>query len=204
MNITWLGHACFLAEEGGYRLILDPYQGVEGLADISETAHAVLMSHQHYDHNYAAGVQLLPWEGESPFSVTWLDVFHDDAGGARRGPNRIHILTAGGVSLAHLGDLGHPLSPEHRSVLGRCQAICIPIGGTYTLDAAAAAREAEAIGAPVVIPMHYRAGGRGIPGLQTVEDFLALRPAGSIRRYDGSRLTLTRDAAAQTAVLACP
>ena len=204
MNVTWLGHACFLVEEEGYRLILDPYTGVQGLPDISETAHAVLMSHQHYDHNYTAGVTLLPWEGESPFTVTWMDVFHDDVQGAKRGPNRIHILTAGGVSLAHLGDLGHHLSPEQRAELGRCQAICIPIGGTYTLDAAAAAQEAAAIGAPVVIPMHYRIGGKGLPGLQTVEDFLACRDAASVRRYESSSLTLTRDTPAQTAVLACP
>lgn len=204
MNITWLGHACFLVEEGGYRLVLDPYSGVEGLKDISVQAHAVLMSHQHYDHNYTDGVTLLPWEGETPFAVTCLDVFHDDAGGALRGPNRIHILTAGGVSLAHLGDLGHPLSPEQRAQLGKCQAICIPIGGTYTLDAAAAAREAEAIGAPVVIPMHYRTGAKGFAVLQTVEDFLAHRDQDAIRRYEGSSLVLTRDTPAQTAVLACP
>ena len=25
MNITWLGHSCFLVESGGWRVVLDPY-----------------------------------------------------------------------------------------------------------------------------------------------------------------------------------
>ena len=28
MKLTWLGHACFLLEEDGYRIVLDPYTGV--------------------------------------------------------------------------------------------------------------------------------------------------------------------------------
>ena len=30
MKLTWLGHACFLLEEDGYRIVLDPYTGVAG------------------------------------------------------------------------------------------------------------------------------------------------------------------------------
>ena len=30
MNITWLGHACFLLEQEGYRIVTDPYEEVEG------------------------------------------------------------------------------------------------------------------------------------------------------------------------------
>ena len=28
MKLTWLGHACFLLEEQGYRIVIDPYEGV--------------------------------------------------------------------------------------------------------------------------------------------------------------------------------
>lgn len=27
MKLTWLGHACFLLEEQGYRIVIDPYEG---------------------------------------------------------------------------------------------------------------------------------------------------------------------------------
>ena len=36
MKLTWLGHACFLLEQNGYRLIVDPYTGVEGYPELRE------------------------------------------------------------------------------------------------------------------------------------------------------------------------
>lgn len=33
MTITWMGHACFLLESGGYRVLLDPFKGVRGYPD---------------------------------------------------------------------------------------------------------------------------------------------------------------------------
>ena len=38
MKLTWLGHACFLVERKGYRILLDPYAGVEGYPPLTETA----------------------------------------------------------------------------------------------------------------------------------------------------------------------
>ena len=73
----------------------------------------------------------------------------------------IRKFTAGGVSVAHFGDLGHPLSPEQLAELGGCDAILIPVGGFYTIDAAGAKAAADAVGASVVVPMHYRDGAVG-------------------------------------------
>ena len=33
MNVTWIGHASFMLESDGYRVVIDPYGGVPGLAD---------------------------------------------------------------------------------------------------------------------------------------------------------------------------
>lgn len=41
MKLTWLGHACFLLEEDGYRIVLDPYTGVAGYPPLHIQAHAV-------------------------------------------------------------------------------------------------------------------------------------------------------------------
>ena len=142
---------------------------------------------------------------DSPFTIRKMDVFHDDKGGALRGPNQIHILSAGGVTLAHLGDLGHQLTAEQVSELGPLDVLLLPVGGTYTVDSAGAEAVVEALNPRIVVPMHYRSGEIGLPVLQPVEDFLSLRPAGEIRRYDLegiSSLTVTADTPAQTAVLA--
>ena len=157
MNITWLGHSCFMLEADGFRALLDPYNEVPGLPAIEAEANAVYCSHDHFDHAYTEKVRLTSGK-ENPFSVTEIQTFHDDKGGTLRGNNVIRKFTAGGVSVAHFGDLGHPLSPAQLEALGPCDAVLIPVGGFYTIDAPTAKAVAEATGAPVVVPMHYRNG----------------------------------------------
>ena len=116
MKLTWLGHACFLLEEDGYRIVLDPYIGVAGYPPLHIQAHAVFCSHGHFDHHATDCVELLP-ERESPFAVREVETFHDDRGGALRGTNTVRIFTAGGLSVAHLGDLGHQLTVEQAAAM---------------------------------------------------------------------------------------
>ena len=116
MKLTWLGHACFLLEEDGYRIVLDPYTGVAGYPPLHIQAHAVFCSHGHFDHHATDCVELLP-ERESPFTVREVETFHDDRGGALRGTNTIRIFTAGGLSAVHLGDLGHQLTAEQAAAV---------------------------------------------------------------------------------------
>ena len=187
MKLTWLGHACFLLEQDGYQIIVDPYTGVEGHADVAAAAHAVYCSHQHFDHNAAGNVTLLP-QRESPFTVRTVATCHDDQSGALRGENCIHIFTAGGVTVAHLGDLGHQLSEEQLAAIGSVDGILIPIGGTYTVDAAGAKAVCDAIGPKWVVPMHYRHGSYGFQVLTTVEDFAALWKEEQVRRLPSAEM----------------
>lgn len=188
MRITWLGHACFLFEYNGYRLITDPYAGVEGYPDLRAAAHQVVCSHGHHDHSAAEQVTLLPARGPSPFSIREIAAFHDRQGGALRGPNTIRVFTAGGRSAVHLGDLGHPLSQEQLSAIGSADAVLVPVGGFYTIGAKEAKQVCDAIGAPCVIPMHYRHPPYGLPAVGGVEEFLALWP--DFRRLDGPSVLL--------------
>lgn len=199
MNITWLGHSCFILESGGFRALLDPYHEVPGLPDTAAEADAVYCSHDHFDHSYTEKIRLTSGR-ENPFAVTEVQTFHDDKGGALRGTNVIRKFTAGGVSVAHLGDLGHPLNREQLEALGECDAVLIPVGGFYTIDAAGAKAAADAIGAPVVVPMHYRDGAVGFDVLSTLEDFTGLYPAEQVKRY-GSSLTVEKGMEKQAAVL---
>lgn len=199
MTITWLGHSCFQLEANGFRVLLDPYHEVPGLADISAEADAVYCSHDHFDHGYTENVRLTS-DKENPFTITEVQTFHDNQGGALRGRNTIRKFTANGVSAAHLGDLGHSLSPEQLTALGHCDAVLIPVGGYYTIDAATAKAVAAATGAPVIVPMHYREGGMGFYVLGTLEDFTGLYPAELVKRYDGA-LILEKGMPEQIAIL---
>lgn len=193
MRLTWLGHSCFLLEQDGYTILLDPYTGVDGYPPLSERGLAVneiLCSHEHGDHHAVDQAALLPGGAPSPFTVRTVETFHDGQGGALRGSNTVRVLSAGGVTVAHMGDLGHPLSPEQAAAIGPLDALLIPVGGYYTIGAAEAKAVCSALRPRCVLPMHYRLGTRGYPVLAGVEDFLALWPAEEVRRLDGPALDL--------------
>ncbi len=199
MNIIWNGHSCFTLESENGSVVLDPYQdgAVPGLAPIRPTADAVLCSHEHRDHGARSLVTLT---GRSPsFQVTELPTFHDPEGGALRGPNTIHILSAEGLRIAHLGDLGCSLSAQQLDLLRELDALLIPVGGYYTIDAAQAQAFVQRLNPRVVVPMHYRSDTFGYDVIARLEDFLALRS--DVVRYPGNTLVLTKDTPSQTAVL---
>lgn len=200
MTITWLGHSCFILESGGFRALLDPYRDVRGLADVETEADAVYCSHGHFDHAYTEHVRLTQGK-DNPFAIKEIETFHDGEGGALRGGNTVRRFTAEGVSVVHLGDLGHPLSETQLAEIGPCDVLLIPVGGYYTIDAGQAKAVADAIGAAVVIPMHYRKGGVGFTELGTLDEFTGLYPEGFVVRYPGGSLTAAKGMPEQVAVL---
>ena len=192
MKIIWLGHACFALQSEGCRVVIDPYREVDGCADVDTWANAVYKSHDHHDHDYFDGVKLLPAEG-SPFTVKTVKTKHDGENGALRGDNTVHNFSAEGLRVAHLGDLGHLLSREQLAEIGAVDAVMVPIGGTYTLDPQQAKTVAEAMGAKVIIPMHYREGSKDYAVLHTAEEFTALFDANTVHCLSNSELELTKD-----------
>ena len=199
MKLIWHGHSCFSVVTGDGTAVFDPYIDgmVPGLAPLSLTADAVYCSHGHDDHNAVDKVTL---SGREPaFTVEALASFHDDRLGLLRGKNTVHILSAEGMRVAHLGDLGHLPGKKLLEKLRGVDALLIPVGGHFTIDAATARRAADEIGARVVIPMHYRLGDMGFPVIAELSAFTDL--CGDVRYYDTNEIELTADAPAQTAVL---
>lgn len=191
MTITWLGHACFLLRSGGCRVILDPCKGVPGVRDTEEEAEAVYCSHGHFDHCYTEKLRICG--GDIPFAVRTIKTFHDDRGGALRGENTIHVLSSEGITVVHLGDLGHPLSEAQIAAIGKCDVLLLPVGGTYTVDKHGAKAVADALSPRLICPMHYRRGELGFEVLQTAEEFAALYPAESVHWLEGNTLELNED-----------
>ena len=192
MKLTWLGHSCFLLEQDGYRLVTDPYTGVEGYPPLSVSAHAVCCSHHHFDHDAVDAVTALP-PVKSPFTVREVETCHDEKGGALRGSNTVRVFTAGGVSVAHLGDLGHQLTAAQLDAIGSVDAVLVPVGGVYTVDAAGAKAVCDALHPRCVIPMHFHHAPYGLPNVAGVEDFLRLWPVGTIHRLSGPSFEVTAE-----------
>lgn len=199
MKLIWHGHSCFSVVTDTGTAVFDPYIDgmVPGLKPLSLTADAVYCSHEHGDHNARDKVAL---SGREPgFTVETIACWHDDKMGLLRGKNTIHVLSAEGLRVAHLGDLGHPLKGAKLEKLRGVDALLLPVGGHFTIGPETAKAVADAIGARVVIPMHYRLGGMGFPVIAELSSFTSL--CDNVIEYDTNELELTADTPAQTAVL---
>ncbi len=199
MKLIWHGHSCFTVMADGYAAVFDPYIDgmVPGLAPLALTADAVYCSHGHDDHSARDKVTLT---GRTPsFTVEAVPSFHDDRHGLLRGKNTIHILSGEGLRVAHLGDLGHRLKGEALQKLRGVDALLIPVGGFFTIDAAMARRIVDDVGPRVVIPMHYRLGGMGFSKIAELSAFTDL--CENVRYYETNEFELTAETEAQVAVL---
>ena len=168
MQIVWKGHACFFIvaspeKRSQARIVIDPYEETIGLKLPSTEADLVLVSHDHYDHNNARAIKGEPFIASSVGEyevkgvfVTGIPSFHDNAKGEERGRNTIFVIDAEDMRLCHLGDLGQQeLTAEQVDQIGEVDVLFIPVGGTYTIDAKAAAHIVSQIEPKIVIPMHY-------------------------------------------------
>lgn len=193
MTINWLGHACFVLESGGYRVLVDPFRDVRGYHDIAALVDEVCCSHGHYDHSYTDRVTLLGDGKKSPFKVKEIPSYHDGEKGALRGENTIRRFKAEGLTVVHLGDLGHQLSDKQVEAIGPCDVLLVPVGGTYTLDPMEAKAVVYALQPRVVIPMHYRHAPHGLSAVAGVEPFLQLWAGEEIHRLSTNTVELTAE-----------
>lgn len=188
MEIIWLGHACFALESEGCRIVIDPYL-MDTYPPLHTYADAVYCSHGHNDHNNAAAVELSGKENK--FDIEKVSTFHDEQGGALRGSNIMHIARAEGLKVVHCGDLGHFPTDEQLAAISNADAMLIPVGGFFTIDAAMAKRVADAAKPRVIVPMHYRHGPYGLRQVGELEEFLKLYPNEQIHYLTGNCFTLT-------------
>jgi L-ascorbate metabolism protein UlaG (beta-lactamase superfamily) len=181
MKVKWLGHASFLiTADDGTRIITDPYITGNGLSygEIKESADIVTVSHDHFDHNNVTSVGGNPRVVNDPSSTDikgikfrGIPTYHDDNQGKDRGNNIIFIMGVDGVTVCHLGDLGHPLSSQQVADIGRVDVVLIPVGGFFTIDARVATEVCSKLNPGVVIPMHFKNDRCDFP-IGDVEDFL--------------------------------
>jgi L-ascorbate metabolism protein UlaG (beta-lactamase superfamily) len=207
-KLTWLGQACFLLETAaGTRIVIDPigkgtgYELPSGLR-----ADLITVSHEHFDHNNVGLVVGKPrvirgltadkkgWtrvdEKFRDVSIRTVGVYHDDKRGAERGFNSIFIFEVGGLRIAHLGDLGHPLNNEQLAKVGALDVLLIPVGGAFTIDGRQATRVVEQLRPRIlVVPMHFKTDAATIKELDPIDAFLEGKT--HVRREASPRIALS-------------
>lgn len=162
MKIWWRGHSSFCIEAAGHKIITDPYDFKLGYPIVPTKADIVTVSHDHWDHNAIETIlgnpQIIMDPGISETAgirLQGMASFHDGQEGRERGPNIIFKITADGLVLVHLGDLGHMLTDQQILEIGLVDVLLVPVGGIYTIDAHQAVSIVNKLQPKVVIPMHF-------------------------------------------------
>lgn len=189
VRVEWFGHATFrMTSPGGVRVLTDPYPGNMGYGNRRFSADLVTVSHEHFDHNSVASVEgdpevLRGLAGDSWAMVekTMGDVtaysvdgsYHDNQQGqSGRGKNSFFVIETGGLRFLHLGDLGEVPTEEAAERVGSIDVLFLPVGGFFTIDAAAATQVAALFNPKIIVPMHYRTAAISDWQITTVEPFL--------------------------------
>ena len=163
MEITWYGHACFRLRDKGATVVTDPYDRSIGYTLPRVRADIVTVSHNHADHTYASGIKGAPKVVDAPGEyeikgvfITGIATFHDRKKGAQRGRNTVFLFEFDGLTICHLGDLGHVPTQAQVEALSDVDILLIPVGGVSTIAASRAAEVVSLLEPKIVIPMHYK------------------------------------------------
>lgn len=199
MDIYWYGQSMFKIKGKSTALVIDPYNpeytGLKLPKDLS--ANVVLITHQHQDHSNAGAVEgnpmVISGSGEyeiSGVTIAGLHSYHDKVQGVEKGLNTIYHIIFDGISIVHLGDLGHELTDEQTSAIDSVDILMVPVGGAVTVDAEMAAKAVSLLEPKIVIPMHYNIEGLKLdPG--GLDPFLKEMGAENVAPV--SKLSITKD-----------
>lgn len=163
MDISWLGHSCFVIKGKEKTIITDPYYPNLGYSLGEPRADIVTLSHLHPGHSYVEGVANNPKQIKLPGEceiggvfITGIATFHDNERGTIRGKNTVYNIEMDGMALCHLGDLGHPLMPGMVDELGVIDILFLPVGEVSTIPVSTAVETVKQLNPHIVIPMHYK------------------------------------------------
>ncbi|MBU2634540.1 MAG: MBL fold metallo-hydrolase [Nanoarchaeota archaeon] len=171
LNITWLGHSSFKINN----IYLDPYI----LPKKSSKAEIILITHDHYDHcdpervsqitnsstviittnkcsqKLLGNVKIIK-PGEklniNEIMIEAIHAYNTNKDYHVKGEGIGFIININNKKIYHAGDTD--LIPE-MSELKNIDIALLPIGGTYTMNAAEAAEACNIIKPKIVIPIHY-------------------------------------------------
>ncbi len=162
MEIDWFGHACFRLKSREATLIADPYSKEIGLSFPRPRGDIVTISHDHPGHSYADGVKGDPKVIQGPGEYEIKNVFvsgiqtaHDKKDGKERGANTVYVIEMDGLTICHLGDLGHVPTQPQAEAMGDVDVLLLPVGGVSTITGNEAAEIVSLIEPHIVIPMHF-------------------------------------------------
>ena len=175
LQIHWIGHASFRLATEDVVLYVDPWK----LPSAQPDANLVFVSHGHFDHWSADDVAAV--SQDTTTVVGPPDVIESLPGGRVLRPGErvestgacieavpaynidkdFHpkandwlgaVIALGGTRVYYAGDTDRIPEMDARSEV---DGALLPVGGTYTMNAAQAAEACQAIGARIALPYHW-------------------------------------------------
>jgi len=191
MQITWFGHASFkLTDSAGFSVITDPYtpEGV-GYPPIRESADLVIISSDDDDAHCRA--DLIPGEPSvlNALALAQAGGSGEMAGLAVRaieaaewdhhpehavpGQNGMYRFEMDGLRIAHMGDVGNPLTEAQQAFFEDVDVLLALAGGYLTIELPDLMRMIRRVRPKLVIPMHFRTLTYRPRNTMWIESFLA-------------------------------
>jgi len=172
-NVTWLGHSS-IRIIGVKTLYIDPFRIESG-----PPADIILITHEHYDHFDPGSISKI--RTPETIVIAPLNIIRQLSGATRlikpgeqiiidsiiiravpsynigkryhprENQNVGYIIETNQLTYYHAGDTD--LIPEIKKI--QADVIFLPVGGTFTMDAAEAAQAAQEIRPQVAVPIHW-------------------------------------------------
>ncbi len=204
MQITWYGHAAFLIETEGLRVILDPYRSPDsgGYEPIGEPADIVVVSHENDRYHSHLGQIVPPFEvvralelppGGQTVRGLHVEAVHVYETPARLPEDEVAIVhfKVEGMHLVFLGDLGHALTEAEQAPLRGADILLAAAGGPPTIDFSEIPGLIDAIEPRLIFPMHYKTPRINL-NIQPLERFLEVLPGIPVDRPGTSHCEISR------------
>ncbi len=163
--LQWYGHSSFLIHSGSQtKVVADPnFNVTPGIQ-----ADAVTVSNDHFTHNNTGAVSGNPiilrgitfkqtWNPirTSVKDITIVNIPSQRSQSWGAIANSIFVYEMGCLCLAHLGNIGHLLTPEQIKVLQHVDVMMMPIDAMTNLGFEDIIKVVDQVKPPIVIPMHY-------------------------------------------------
>lgn len=161
MTISWYGEACFLLENGGVRILIDPPQKESGI-NPPRLKSDILICRPDADIAGALSESSFIINSPGEYEIKGVNILGvADPSTSSGQANTIYNIKIDGVKICHLGFLSNDLDNEKLALLDDPDIALVPIGGLSAqtgndvLDAEAAMKLINKLEPSIVIPMLY-------------------------------------------------
>lgn len=191
MEITWYGHAAFrIVGSDGLSVITDPYtpEGV-GYPTIRDTSDVVIISSDddsahcradliHGQPEVVNALSVAQSDGEATvrgLTVRTIEAAEWDHHPEHKvpGQNGMYRFEIDGLKIAHMGDVGNPLTDAQMSFFEDVDVLLALAGGYLTIELPDLMQMIHRVGPRLVIPMHFRTLTYKPRNTMWIESFLA-------------------------------